>query len=141
VAFDYAAAARDLGIDGPYTVKYHLHPPALRRLGLKRKLPLGTTYALGFQVLARMKRLRGTPLDFFGWDRDRRLERALIAEYERLITEALGAGTPHDDLVLLAESALMIKGYAAVKEAAVQRWRDEVARLRQPAADPVRAGA
>jgi indolepyruvate ferredoxin oxidoreductase len=36
---DYGQAARDLGIEGPYTVTYHLHPPVLRRLGLKRKLP------------------------------------------------------------------------------------------------------
>jgi len=141
VAFDYGTAARDLGIDGPYTVKYHLHPPLLRRLGLKHKLPMGAPYALGFQALARMRRLRGTPLDVFGWDRDRRLERALITEYEQLITTALDAGTAYGDLVWLAGSALSVKGYASVKEGAVQRWRAEVARYREQAAGPVRAGA
>jgi indolepyruvate ferredoxin oxidoreductase len=127
LAVDYDAAARDLGIEGPYTVTYHLHPPVLRRLGLKRKLPMGKPYALAFRVLARMKGLRGTPLDVFGWDPDRRMERALIAEYEKLI-EAAG-GLPYDLAVQLAESAQSVKGYAAIKEAAAQRWRSQVAAL------------
>ena len=146
---DYDAAARDLGIEGPYRVTYHLHPPALRRLGLNRKLPLGWPYALGFRVLARMKRLRGTPLDVFGWDQDRRLERALITEYERLIEESLAAGGPdYDQFVRLAESVQSVRGYAGVKQAAVEQWRATVATL--PAGEPghgdqargrVRAGA
>jgi indolepyruvate ferredoxin oxidoreductase len=137
-AVDYDAAARDLGIEGPYTVKYHLHPPTLRRLGLKRKLPLGQPYALGFRVLSRMKKLRGTPLDVFGWDPDRRLERALIAEYERLISTSLAADGPgYDQFVRLAESVQSVRGYAGVKEAAVERWRATVATLsgREPAPD------
>ena len=47
LAVDYDRVARDLGIDGPYRVTYHLHPPVLRRLGLARKLPLGWPYELG----------------------------------------------------------------------------------------------
>jgi indolepyruvate ferredoxin oxidoreductase len=135
LAFDYDADARHLGIEGRYTLKYHLHPPALRRLGLKHKLPMGKPYALAFQVLARMKRLRGTPLDVFGWDPDRRLERTPIGEYEQLIE---GAGDlPYDDAVRLAQS---VKGYAQVKEAAVTRWRPAVAALLDHTPDPVRAG-
>jgi indolepyruvate ferredoxin oxidoreductase len=127
LAFDYDAAARELGIDGPYTLKYHLHPPFLRRLGLKRKLPLGATYTIGFRVLARMKGLRGTPLDFFGWDPDRRMERALVAEYEQLVD---GAGDlPYDEAVRLAQSVQSVKGYAGIKEAAVEQWRSAVTAL------------
>src|SRR5580658_622459 len=33
---DYDHVARELGIEGPYSVTYHLHPPVLRRLGLKK---------------------------------------------------------------------------------------------------------
>ena len=124
LAADYGAAARGLGIEGRYKLIYHLHPPALRRLGLKHKLALGWPYALGFRVLARMKTLRGTPLDIFGWDKDRRLERALIGEYERLIEMSLAADDPdYDQLVRLAASVQSVRGYASVKEAAVQRWR------------------
>jgi indolepyruvate ferredoxin oxidoreductase len=125
---DYAHAARQLGIDGPYTVKYHLHPPALRRLGLSRKLPLGASYRAAFVVLSRMKRVRGTRLDLFGWDRDRRMERALIEEYEALMVPALAAdpGDGYPRLVELAASALEIKGYGPVKDAAVVHWRAAV---------------
>jgi indolepyruvate ferredoxin oxidoreductase len=129
---DYDRIARELGIDGPYSVTYHLHPPFLRRLGLKKKLPMGKPYEVGFRALRSMKRLRGTPFDVFGWDPDRRTERALIAEYERLITEIIrpAAGAPYDARVRLAESPQAIKGYAAIKEEAVVAWRARVAELR-----------
>jgi indolepyruvate ferredoxin oxidoreductase len=128
---DYARVARDLGIDGPYSVKYHLHPPILRRMGLQRKLPLGAPYEVAFHVLQRMKRLRGTPFDPFGWDRDRRTERALVDDYEHLLRAALSreSALPYDAQVALAESAMDVKGYGPVKEAAVARWRARVAEL------------
>jgi indolepyruvate ferredoxin oxidoreductase len=134
LAADYGEVARDLGIDGPYAVTYHLHPPILRRLGMRKKLPLGTPYALAFRVLRPMRRVRGTPLDVFGWDRDRRTERAVIAEYERLMDEAIAAQTPYQTLVQLAESAQSIKGYGPIKEAAVDAWRVRTAELGAPPA-------
>ncbi|HEY3880532.1 MAG TPA: indolepyruvate ferredoxin oxidoreductase family protein [Trebonia sp.] len=130
LAADYGEVARDLGIEGPFSVTYHLHPPVLRRLGMKKKLPLGAPYALAFRVLRPMKRLRGTPLDVFGWDHDRRTERAVIAEYEHLVNEALSDEALADEtLVRLAVSAQSIKGYGPVKEAAVTAWRTQVAAL------------
>jgi indolepyruvate ferredoxin oxidoreductase len=127
LAADYGRVARDLGISGPYRVIYHLHPPVLRRLGLARKLPLGRPYEVAFRVLRRMRRLRGTPFDPFGADRDRRAERALIGEYERLVRQV--AGLPYDTQVRIAASALSVKGYGPVKEKALAAWRDDVAEL------------
>jgi indolepyruvate ferredoxin oxidoreductase len=140
LAADYGAVARDLRIEGPYRVTYHLHPPVLRRLGMRRKLPLGAPYALAFRGLARMKRLRGTRLDVFGRDRDRRVERALIAEYEQLIGALPGEAGCYETLVRIAESALAIKGYGPVKETAVAAWRTRVAALRAGDPDSVRGG-
>jgi indolepyruvate ferredoxin oxidoreductase len=131
LAADYGRVARDLGISGPYRVTYHLHPPVLRRLGLARKLPLGWPYEVAFRVLRRMRRLRGTPLDPFGWDRDRRAERALIGEYERLMLGT--AGLPYDTQVRIAASVQSVKGYGPVKEKALAAWRDGVAELMGPA--------
>lgn len=130
LAADYGEAARELGIEGPYSVTYHLHPPVLRRLGMRKKLPLGAPYALAFRVLRPLKRLRGTPFDVFGWDWDRRTERAVIGEYERLMDETIEAGLPYDTLVQLAVSAQSVKGYGPIKEAAVTAWREQVAELR-----------
>ncbi len=128
---DYGRISRELGIEGPYTVKYHLHPPTLRRMGLSRKLPMGKSYDVAFRALRHMKRLRETRFDPFGWDPDRRTERALIEEYERVVHEILapGADLPYDVQVRVAESAMAIKGYGPIKEAAVARWRQEVSHL------------
>jgi indolepyruvate ferredoxin oxidoreductase len=130
---DYDRVARDLGIEGAYSVTYHLHPPVLRRLGVKKKLPMGKPYQAAFHALRRMKRLRGTPLDVFGWDRDRRTERAVIEEYERLITDTVGqlSSSSYDLAVRIAESAMSIKGYGPIKEGAVARWGEQVASLRR----------
>ncbi|GAA0949760.1 indolepyruvate ferredoxin oxidoreductase family protein [Actinocorallia libanotica] len=131
---DYDRIAGDLGIEGPYSVTFHLHPPTLRRLGMKRKLPMGRPYELAFHALRRMKRLRGTPLDLFGADPDRRLERALVREYERALADALAADLPYETLVALASSALEIKGYGGIKEEAAAAWRRRVAELAEPRA-------
>ena len=85
-----------------------------------------------------MKRLRGTPLDVFGWDPDRRTERALITEYERLIDQGAATALPYETLVALAGSAMSIKGYGPVKEASVAAWRARVAELTERA--PVTVG-
>jgi indolepyruvate ferredoxin oxidoreductase len=89
---------------------------------------MGMTYHLAFHVLRAMKRLRGTPMDVFGWDPDRRMERALIAEYEQLMDERFrsAATRPYEDLVECAQSAMAIKGYGPIKERAVADWREQV---------------
>jgi indolepyruvate ferredoxin oxidoreductase len=130
---DYERVARDLGIDGAYAVRYHLHPPVLRRMGLKKKLPLGKPYEYAFRALRGMRRLRGTPFDVFGLDPDRRAERAVIEEYERLVDETIESsrGVPYDVLVDIAESPLAIKGYGVIKERSVAAWRARIADLRR----------
>jgi indolepyruvate ferredoxin oxidoreductase len=132
---DYDLIATELGIEGPYKVTYHLHPPTLRRLGLRKKLPMGRPYARAFRALQRMKRLRGTPFDPFRWDPDRRTERALLEEYPRLVAELAdrSGSMAYDQRVRMAASPMGIKGYGPVKEAAVARWRLEVAALRETA--------
>ena len=40
-----------------------------------------------FRVLAKLRRLRGTALDVFGKTAERRIERALIGDYESLVAE------------------------------------------------------
>ena len=75
---------------------------------LRRRLP---------RCSRRMKRLRGTKLDLFGLDRDRRAERAVIEEYAALVPHLTGAtGLGYETRVELAASAESIKGYATVKD-------------------------
>ena len=127
---DYDEVARELGIDGPYSVAYHLHPPFLRRLGMRKKLVLGTSYAVGVPrpppdatpSRHALRRLRLGPGPAYGASPGARVPpgwwRQSLAD----------ASLSYDDRVAVAESALAVKGYAQVKEQSVQRWRDAVAR-------------
>jgi indolepyruvate ferredoxin oxidoreductase len=67
----------------------------------------------------------------FGYDRDRRLERAVIEEYEALVRGVvLDPDADPERRLRAARSVLEVKGYGPIKDAAVARWRAEVAELR-----------
>jgi indolepyruvate ferredoxin oxidoreductase len=125
--------ARALAEEFPGGVKlaYNLHPPLLRALGLKNKLKLGPWFGSVFGVLARMKVLRGTPLDPFGFAAVRRVERQLPGEYRSLVEKALVGLSPesHERAVKLAGLPDVIRGYEEIKLRNVQRFRDEVRAL------------
>ncbi len=65
----------------PERVAYHFHPPALRALGLRRKLELGPWFRPVLAGLRGLRRLRGTWLDPFGRAVVRKEERALVLWY------------------------------------------------------------
>src|SRR5262249_8843996 len=71
--------------EGDYKLSFHLSPPILAPraavTGEPRKYRFGSWMLLGFHVLARLRFLRGTPFDPFGWTQERRQERALSREY------------------------------------------------------------
>jgi len=115
----------------PIRVYWHLHPPLLRSLGLKRKLRLGAWFSPAFRMLKAMKGLRGTALDPFGYAEIRRVERALIGEYRQHIETALVRITPisHDKAVALAELPDEIRGYEQVKLESVARFRERAKQL------------
>ena len=106
-------------------VRFYLHPPLLRALGMKRKLKLGSWFLPAFRLLRTAKRLRGTPLDVFGYARMRRTERRLVDEYRELVAEALSELTPanHATAVELCELPDVIRGYEEIKLAGVERFR------------------
>ncbi|TMQ23100.1 MAG: indolepyruvate ferredoxin oxidoreductase family protein [Candidatus Rokuibacteriota bacterium] len=116
---------------GGVRVQYNLHPPLLRALGMTRKIKLGTWFDGAFRVLARLKRLRGTPLDPFGRAAVRRVERALPAEYRALVERALGGLSPatYERAVTLARLPDLIRGYEDIKLRNVERFRAEAANL------------
>jgi indolepyruvate ferredoxin oxidoreductase len=122
--------------EGDFKIKYHLAPPILpagkdaRGRPLKRQF--GPWIEPVFRILARLKLLRGTPLDPFGYTRERRLERKLVGWYEELLTELLPllhAGTV-GPLAEIASLPMEIRGYGPVKEAAVEKAQAKVGKLR-----------
>jgi indolepyruvate ferredoxin oxidoreductase len=106
-------------------VHYLLHPPLLRAIGWKKKLKLGRWFQIGLHALVALRRLRGTPLDIFGYAHVRRVERALIGEYRGLIEQALSSLGPatYERAVRLAELPDMIRGYEQIKLRGVERFR------------------
>jgi len=113
-------------------VQVNLHPPALRALGLKRKLRFGAWFDPALKQLYRMRRLRGTKADPFGKAEVRRVERALITEYEELARFAAAHLTPSSNAlcVELAGAPDMVRGYEDIKLENVARYRERVAELR-----------
>ena len=110
---------------GGVRVRYHLHPPFLRALGMTRKIELGTWFDAAFRMLARMKGLRGTALDPFGRASVRRVERALPAEYRALVERALAglSRATYERAVTLARLPDLVRGYEDIKLRNVERSR------------------
>jgi len=124
-----AGIERDFGA-GSRTY-WHLHPPLLRSLGLKRKWKVGGWFRSTFRVLRLMRGLRFTPFDPFGWAHVRRVERDLIEEYRDLIGQLIGRidGSNHAALVEIAGLPDMVRGYETIKIENVERYRERKAEL------------
>ena len=102
-------------------MRYHLAPPLLARpdpaTGRARKRMYGPWMGTAFRILARLRWLRGTWLDVFGYTAERRMERRLIAEYEATI-ETLLAGLSPERFALAVEIAALpqkMRGFGHVK--------------------------
>jgi indolepyruvate ferredoxin oxidoreductase len=123
-------------------LQFHLAPPLLarrdKRTGEPRKMSFGRWMLPVFRLLAKGKRLRGTAWDPFGYTRERRLERQMIADYEALLDEMAMRLSPatHATAVALATLPLEIKGFGHIKERnyklAKAREATLLAKLRNP---------
>jgi len=107
-----------------------LHPPVLRAMGMKNKLRLGRWATPAFWALRAMRRLRGTPLDFFGWAKVRRLEREMIPEYiaaiEALLPHVSASTLP--EIVAIASLPDRVRGYEHIKWDRAVAYRAELSR-------------
>jgi indolepyruvate ferredoxin oxidoreductase len=107
--------------EGGYKLKFHLAPPIFNRpdprTGEARKSEFGPWMMAAFRVLAKLKRLRGTPFDIFGMSEERGIERRLIGEYEATVAELLER-LDRDNQKLALEIASVpehIRGFGHVK--------------------------
>ena len=101
----------------PQKMYYHLHPPLLRSMGLRRKLKLGPWFAQPLRLLRRLKTLRGHRWDPFGYAKVRRAERQLILWYRQTITQVLAHldDSNHALAVVIANAPDAIRGYEEIK--------------------------
>ena len=123
---------------GDYRLRFHLAPPFLARpdpaSGVVKKRAFGPWLMPLFRLLARLKFLRGTPWDVFGYSAERRIERALIREYQASVETLLAALTPenHQRAVTIASLPEQLRGYGAIKLASVAQYRARRNELLEP---------
>jgi len=102
--------------------EFLMAPPLFARrdkiTGEPKKMSFGPWLLGMLRVLKRFKVLRGTPLDPFGYTQERKTERRLIADYEKLLAEIVDHLTPANHAAAVAVAALpeKIRGYGPVKE-------------------------
>ena len=85
----------------------------------------------GFKLLARLKGLRGTTFDVFGYTAERRRERALIGEYKQTIAALLPslAAANHGQAVEIAAIPEQIRGFGHIKDESVARAKSRETEL------------
>lgn len=110
--------------EGDYKLSFNLAPPLLAKKDAQGRL-LKTQYGAWimpvFRVLAKLRFLRGSKLDIFGYTEERQMERRLATEYRNMVLTLLPqlrAG----NLALAIEIAQLpdrVRGYGHVKDKAV----------------------
>ena len=97
---------------------WHLHPPFLRALGMRKKLKIPYRVAVPLmKILAKGKVLRGTKFDIFGYARVRKLERIMRDRYIEEISQSLKAltDTNFNEILSLAQSPDSVRGFEEIK--------------------------
>ncbi len=128
--------------EGEFKFNFNLAPPILARgvdaLGRPKKRAFGAWMLGVFRLLTKMRVLRGTPLDIFGYSADRKLERELIAAYEKDVATVLDLLSPAtaDTAVELLSLPDRIRGFGPVKERAANEAKVRHAQLTADLANP-----
>ena len=121
--------------EGDFSIEFNMAPPLFQRrdrhTGRYPKRRFGGWMLSALGLLAKMRGLRGTPLDIFGYAPHRRMERALIAEYEGDIATIVGKldADTADIVTQIAQWPEMVRGYDTVKDQHIAKMRVEKDRL------------
>jgi len=122
--------------EGDFSVQFNLAPPLFAkkdRDGHLLKTRYGSWMRYVFKVLAKGRALRGTALDIFGYSAERRSERQLSSDYQRMVLQ-LVKDLSTDNLeraIVLASLPEQVRGFGHVKEQAMQNYYQQVAKLNE----------
>ncbi len=120
--------------DGDYRVHFNLAPPLFAKRDAEGRLikaEYGPRMMTAFKLLAKLRFLRGSVFDVFGYTAERREERKLIAEYFTIVDELL-SGLDAGNHALATEIASIpeqIRGFGHVKERHLDKARERQAAL------------
>ena len=135
--------------EGDYKLVFHLAPPTLAdkdpQTGELQKKEYGPWMVKAMRTLAKFRHLRGSMLDPFARSHDRKLDRELIADYERIVDEILVNLdlANHEAAIELASIPDQIRGFGHVRERYLASARPRQAALledfrhRRPVSAPV----
>ncbi len=114
----------EAAFDGGTEITFHLAPPFLPAPSSGNgKRTFGPWLLSGMRLLAKFKGLRGGPLDVFGYQAERREERALIVRYRADIEDLLNglAAENLQSAIDLAQTPDAIRGFGHIKTAAIAK--------------------
>jgi len=115
--------------EGDFKLEFNLSPPSIapkdKVSGLPKKMTFGSWMLPAFNILAKLRFLRGTVFDPFGRTEERRAERNAIDNYEKTVEELIGSlhADNHALAVQIASIPEQIRGYGYVKEEHLQSAR------------------
>ena len=107
---------------GDIRLRFNMAPPLLAKrdavTGHLKKMEFGPWVLHAFRLMTKLKGLRGTPFDIFGYTAERRMERQLIKDYKKTLEDILPRLTAanYDLAVEIATIPEHIRGYGHVKE-------------------------
>ncbi len=113
--------------EGDFKLRFNLAPPILNKrdpqTGHLRKQEFGPWVFKAFGLMAKMKGLRGTAFDVFGYTEERKKERQMIVDYRNTILKLLEQldEVNYDIAVQIAQLPSDVRGYGHVKEAAMKK--------------------
>ncbi len=114
--------------EGDVRLEFNLAPPLLSKkdkvTGEIRKMAFGPWVLPVFRVLARLKALRGTPLNVFGWTHERRTDRWVLGAYIRQLRRFETELTEANHAVAVEVAALpeQIRGFGPIRARHVSHY-------------------
>ena len=122
--------------EGDFEIKFNLAPPIFPGKapnGRPQKREFGPWMLKSFSLLAKLKGLRHTPLDPFGYHHDRKTERQLIKQYEFLVDYVLSKVSPvnQQTAIDLLSTPKGIRGFGPVKTESIIKAKECVNQLKE----------
>lgn len=121
--------------EGDFTLNFHMAPPWISQMGsngrpLKRQL--GSWMQKIFPLLSKAKVLRGTPLDVFGYQSERKMERKLRDDFIQELN-AMSQNLSADNYQAQLEYVRLpqkIRGFGPIKQQAMAQFANSAYALR-----------
>lgn len=108
--------------EGSVKLNFHLAPPLFSKKDPETKELQKRQYGAWiwslYKILSKLKFLRGSPFDIFGYTKERKMERQLIVDYKELILSIASDLTKenYDLITSIAQYPEYIRGFGHVKE-------------------------